>query len=172
MPSQPAPGDPLSQPFGPVPSFRPASPFPNVAIDVFTAREWELLVRLPGRVIVAATHTGRPGRSVREGLAGLDAMAAGRAFDSDLVRAVVAAVYAERLPSGPSQPAVDLLDECRDAVRVLGERADPADSAAYRQWVQSIAARVCTAGGGPAAGQLGPSDRHFLADLGHALGMV
>ncbi|MEV4538877.1 hypothetical protein AB0J82_34400 [Asanoa sp. NPDC049518] len=166
MPSQPAPGDPLSQPL------RSALPFPNVAIDVFTAQEWELLVRLPGRVIVAATHTGRPGRSVREGLAGLDAMAAGRVFDSDLVRAVVAAVFAERVPSGPSRPARDLLDECRDAVRVLGERADPADSAAYRQWVQSIAARVCTGGRGPAAVQLGPVDRRFLADLGHALGMV
>jgi predicted transcriptional regulator len=32
---------------------------------------------------------------VAEGLAGLDAIAAGRAFDSDLVRAVVAAIYAE-----------------------------------------------------------------------------
>jgi len=160
MPSQPAPGDPLSY------------SFPNVAIEVFTVHEWELLVRLPGRVIVAATHTGRPGRSVREGLAGLDAMAAGRAFDSDLVRAVVAAVYAERVPSGPTGPARDLLDECRDAVRILGERADPADSAAYRQWVQSIAARVCTAGRGPAGGQLGPGDRRFLADLGHALAMV
>jgi len=85
---------------------------------------------------------------------------------------VGAPVDAERPPNGPSRPAVDLLDECRDAVRVLGERADPADSAAYRQWVQSIAARVCTAGRGPAAGQLGPGDRHFLADLGHALGMV
>ncbi|MDG4822675.1 hypothetical protein O7635_12520 [Asanoa sp. WMMD1127] len=163
MPSQPAPGDPLSHPL---------HGFPNVAIDVFTAREWELLVRLPGRVIVAATHTGAPRRSVREGLAGLDAMAAGRAFDSDLVRAVVAAVYAERMPNGPRPPARDLLDECRDAVRVLNDRADPADSAAYRQWVQSIAARVCTGGRGPAAGQLGPGDRRFLADLGHALGMV
>ncbi|GIF70624.1 hypothetical protein [Asanoa siamensis] len=162
MPSQPAPGDPLSFP---VPGF------PNVAIDVFTAREWESLVRLPGRVIVAATRAGDPGRTVEEGLAGLAAMAAGRMFDSDLVRAVVAAVYAERLPSTPSRPARDLLDECREARRILGERADPADSAAYRQWVQSIAARVCTAGRGPAAGQLGPVDRRFLADLGQALGM-
>ncbi|GAA1887185.1 hypothetical protein [Asanoa iriomotensis] len=163
MPSQPAPGDPLSY---------PAHAFPNVAIDVFTAREWELLVRLPGRVIVAATQAGSPGRTVRDGLAGLEAMAAGRAFDSDLVRAVVAAVYTERLPSGTDRPRRDLLDDCRDALRVLGDRADPADSAAYRQWLQSIAARVCTGGRGPAVGQLGPGDRRFLADLGHALGMV
>jgi hypothetical protein len=165
MPSQSAPGDPLSYPI---------HGFPNVAIDVFTADQWELLVRLPGRVIVAATHTGSSGRTVQEGLAGLEAMAAGRAFDSDLVRAIVAAVYAERLPNGPTRPAGDLLDECRAAMRILG-RADPADSAAYRQWVQSIAARVCAGGRGvrgPAAEQLGPADRRFLADLGHALGMV
>ncbi|MEV0713077.1 hypothetical protein [Asanoa sp. NPDC050611] len=171
MPSQPAPGDPLSY---------PAHAFPNVAIDVFTAHQWELLVRLPGRVIVGATQAatraaaraGGPGRNVRDGLAGLEAMAAGRAFDSDLVRAVVAAVYAERLPNASTRPRRDLLDECRDALRILDDRADPADSAAYRQWLQSIAARVCTGGRGPAVGQLGPGDRRFLADLGHALGMV
>ena len=163
MPSQPAPGDPLSY---------PVHAFPNVAIDVFTAREWGLLVRLPGRVIVAATRAGSPGRTVRDGLAGLEAMAAGRVFDSDLVRAVVAAVYAERLADGTHHPRRDLLDECRDARRILADRADPADSAAYRQWLQSIAARVCTGGHGPAAGQLGPGDRRFLADLGHALGMA
>src|SRR6201991_2656174 len=124
MPSQP--GDPLSY-----------TGFPNVAIDAFSSREWELLVRLPGRVIVAATHAGHPRRSVQEGLAGLEAMAAGRAFDSDLVRAVVAAVYAERLST--AEPARDLLAECRAALKILNQRADPADSAAYRQWVQSIA---------------------------------
>ena len=83
------------------------------------------------------------------GLAGLDAVAAGRASDSDLVRAVVAAIYARH--DGAPQPAerltdlVDLLAACRAASRVLRRRADPADSAAYRQWVQSVAARVCRA---------------------------
>ncbi|MFC3504207.1 hypothetical protein ACFOOK_25015 [Micromonospora krabiensis] len=149
---------------------------------VYSAAEWDLLTSLPGRVIVvaAAPGPGRPRRGVSEGLAGLEAVAAGRSFDSDLVRAVVSAIYA-RHDAGPptagdgSVDLVDLLASCRAAVRVLDRRADPADSAAYRQWVQSVAARVCRpvpAGGvlltgmGPA-----PADRRFLDRLGDALGL-
>ncbi|MFC4020741.1 hypothetical protein ACFOW4_22745 [Micromonospora sp. GCM10011542] len=148
---------------------------------VYSAAEWDLLTGLPGRVIVAAASPG-PGRAVRgvaEGLAGLDAVAAGRAFDSDLVRAVVAAIYARH--DGPPAPAerltdlVDLLSACRAAVRVLERRADPADSAAYRQWVQSVAARVCravpTPGERSAEHPLSPADRRFLERLGGALGL-
>lgn len=93
------------------------------------------------------------------GLAGLDAMAAGRGFDSDLVRAVVAAIYARH--DGAPTPAerltdlVDLLVACRAAVRVLHRRADPADSAAYRQWVQSVAA--ASAGRCPAPADVRPA---------------
>ncbi|WBB65144.1 hypothetical protein [Micromonospora sp. WMMD812] len=148
---------------------------------VYSAAEWDLLTSLPGRVIVvsAAPGPGRPRRGVAEGLAGLDAVAAGRSFDSDLVRAVVSAIYA-RHDGGPAgddgnTDLVDLLAACRAAVRVLDRRADPADSAAYRQWVQSVAARVCRAvptgrvrvvGDGPA-----PADRRFLDRLGDALGL-
>ncbi|PZF97195.1 hypothetical protein [Micromonospora deserti] len=145
---------------------------------VYSAAEWDLLTSLPGQVIVAAAAPGpgRPRRGVAAGLAGLDAVAAGRAFDSDLVRAVVAAIYARH--DGTPPPAdrltdlVDLLAACRAAVRVLGRRADPADSAAYRQWVQSVAARVCRAA--PAGGaELPPApvDRRFLDRLGGALGL-
>jgi hypothetical protein len=59
---------------------------------------------------------------------------------------------------------------------VLAARADPADSAAYRQWLQSIAARVC--GASRSGGVLGlgrerfsAAERRFLADLGGALGL-
>ncbi|MEU4716542.1 hypothetical protein AB0F73_23215, partial [Micromonospora purpureochromogenes] len=95
---------------------------------------------------------------------------AGRASDSDLVRAVVTAIYA-RHDGAPTQTdrltdMVDLLAACRAAVRVLGRRADPADSAAYRQWVESVAARVCRAGDPP-----GPADRRLLDRLGGALGL-
>ncbi|MGB2568099.1 hypothetical protein ACPFP2_06585 [Micromonospora citrea] len=137
---------------------------------VYSAAEWDLLTTLPGRVLVAAASPapGRPPRGVAAGLAGLDAVAAGRAFDSDLVRAVVAAIYARH--DGAPAPAdrladlVDLLAACRAAVRVLRRRADPADSAAYRQWLESVAARVCHAGD-----LTGPADRRFLARLGGAL---
>ncbi|MCT2276027.1 hypothetical protein [Micromonospora chalcea] len=147
---------------------RRAAPLTTAA---YSATEWDLLTDLPGRVLVAAAAPGpgRPPRGVAAGLAGLDAVAAGRAFDSDLVRAVVAAIYArhdgaterdERLTD-----LVDLLAAARAAVRVLRRRADPADSAAYRQWVESVAARVCRAG----QTTPGPADRRFLDRLGGAL---
>ncbi len=142
---------------------------------VYSVVEWDLLTTLPGRTVVAAAAPGpgRPARGVAAGLAGLDAVAAGRAFDSDLVRAVVATIYARH--DGPPQGAagqltdvVDLLAAARAAARVLDRRADPADSAAYRQWVQSVGARVCTAG---SDGIAAPADRRFLDRLGRALGL-
>ncbi|WP_196255779.1 hypothetical protein [Micromonospora sp. WMMC415] len=158
---------------------------------VYSTAEWELLTTLPGRVVVAAAAPGpgRPGRGVTAGLAGLDAVAAGRAFDSDLVRAVVAAIYARHDGASPSagrfadlgslstappgattQALVDLLAAARAAARVLQRRADPADSAAYRQWVQSVAARVCRAE--PGGDRFpGAADRRFLDRLGDALGL-
>ncbi|MGC4877986.1 hypothetical protein ACLQ26_17225 [Micromonospora sp. DT43] len=144
---------------------------------VYSAAEWDLLTSLPARVLVAAAApgAGRPERGVLAGLAGLDAVAAGRGFDSDLVRAVVAAIYARH--DGAPAPAerltdlVDLLVACRAAVRVLAQRADPADSAAYRQWVQSVAARVCRAVPGPGGRLASPADRRFLDRLGDALGL-
>ncbi len=144
----------------------------------YSATEWELLTGLPGRVIVAAVQPapGRPYRGVAAGLAGLDAVAAGRAFDSDLVRTVVAAIYARHdgAPAPTTQLAdlVDVLAACRAVVRVLDRRADPADSAAYRQWVQSGAVRVCrTASAMVPGGVLAPADSRFLDRLGGALGL-
>ncbi|MEU4752967.1 hypothetical protein AB0F93_18525 [Micromonospora tulbaghiae] len=147
---------------------RRAAPLTTAA---YSAAEWDLLTDLPGRVLAAAAAPGpgRPPRGVAAGLAGLDTVAAGRAFDSDLVRAVVAAIYArhdgaterdERLTD-----LVDLLAAARAAVRVLHRRADPADSAAYRQWVESVAARVCRAGQTTPS----PADTRFLDRLGGAL---
>ncbi|MEH1026792.1 hypothetical protein ACWD6L_12295 [Micromonospora profundi] len=144
---------------------------------VYSAAEWDLLTGLPGRVLVAATAPGpgRPERGVQAGLAGLDAVAAGRGFDSDLVRAVVAAIYARHdgapAPTERLTDMVDLLAACRAAVRVLQRRADPADSAAYRQWVQSVAGRVCRAAPGPDGVAASPADRRFLDRLGGALGL-
>jgi len=139
-------------------------------IAVYSPAEWDLLTDLPGRVLVAAASAGpgRPPRGVAAGLAGLDAVAAGRGFDSDLVRAVVSAIYARHDGAAERHDRltdmVDLLAACRATVRVLRRRADPADSAAYRQWVESVAARVCRVGDGA-----GPADRRFLDRLGGAL---
>ncbi|MET7468379.1 hypothetical protein ACFYON_12640 [Micromonospora sp. NPDC005686] len=147
---------------------RRAAPLTTAA---YSAAEWDLLTDLPGRVLVAAASPGpgRPPRGVAAGLAGLDAVAAGRAFDSDLVRAVVAAIYARHDGAAERDERltdlVDLLAAARAAVRVLRRRADPADSAAYRQWVESVAARVCRAGHSTPS----PADTRFLDRLGGAL---
>lgn len=133
----------------------------------YPTADWRLLVRLPGRVLTVALadQVDDPGVRVHAAIAGLEAIAAGRLFDSELVRAVATAIYAEvgapgRAPAGSGvDHATDraaALGACRTAVEVLG-RADPADSAAYRQWVQSVAART--------AGET--SD--FVVDLGRAL---
>jgi hypothetical protein len=150
----------------------------------FHRDEWELLVRLPGRVVVAATSaeadTAR--RTVAEGLAGIDAIAAGRASGSRLVRDVVATIYAET--GAAEQPAAeefherpagiaDVLAACREAGRVLAERTGREDRDAYRHWLEAIAARVCRAArsggvlgiGGPL---VSPAEQRFLADLADA----
>jgi hypothetical protein len=150
----------------------------------FQRDEWDLLVRLPGRVVVAATSaqpdTAR--RTVAEGLAGIDAIAAGRASASRLIRDVVAAIYAE---TGDDEPPTaeefhdrvggiaDVLVGCRAAARVLAERAGREDLDAYRHWLEAIAARVCQAArtGGVLGlgGQLvTPAEQRFLAELGAA----
>ena len=145
--------------------------------------EWELLVRLPGRVVVAATSAEADSarRTVVEGLAGIDAIAAGRASASRLVRDVVAAIYAE---TGAEEPAAEefhdrsagiaeVLDACRTVGRLLRTRAGREDRDAYRHWLEAIAARVCQASrsggvlglGGPL---VSPAEQRFLADLGAA----
>jgi hypothetical protein len=149
----------------------------------FSREEWDLLVTLPGRVVVAATSaepdTAR--HTVTEGLAGLDAIAAGRASANRLVRTVVAEIYheAERdEPVGeefndPAAGIADVLGTCRSAARVLAGRVSREDADAYRHWLESIAARVCHAsrtGGlfGFGGYLTSPAERKFLADLGAA----
>ncbi|GAB3144180.1 hypothetical protein GCM10027290_21940 [Micromonospora sonneratiae] len=161
---------------------RPGPP----AVAAFPAVEWQLLTQLPGRVVVAvaSVEPDRPERTVAETLAGLDGIAAGRVFDSELVRAVATAIYTEsddvdqdrdRLAKDLGRPN-EVFAACRVVVRLLAARADPADSAAYRQWVQSVAARVCRAAGVDAAtfddDQVTPGDRRFLDELGVALGLA
>jgi hypothetical protein len=173
----------------------------------FTAEEWRLVTKLPAEVMIAtisiqddgprhgdagAARTQR--RTVAEGLAGLDAIAAGRGSDSDLVRAVVAAIYAEPEEDRPQEPAhrddpqalrARVLADCRRVVEILRAGADPADGAAYHHWVRQVAVRVCAAsrsGGvlGIAGDRIGspegtfgdapePDLGRFLDELGAAL---
>lgn len=147
----------------------------------FAAHEWRLITQLPAEVMVTTVATqaaGGPRYTVAEGLAGLDAIAAGRVSDSDLVRGVVAAIYAEPEPE-TDRPCVaadrnQVLADCRRVAEILRAGADPADAAAYCHWVQQVAVRVCRAarsGGvfGFSGERIGAPQQAFLDDLATAL---
>lgn len=162
----------------------------KVAAGQFSPADWRLVVTLPAEVMIATVATQAEGerRSVAEGLAGLDAIAAGRGSDSDLVRAVVAAIYSEPEEDRAEPPAdagdlatrrAQVLAACGQVVAILRAHADPADAAAYRHWVLQVAVRVCAAsqsggvlglGGDRIAGEYRGPGRDFLDDLAVALG--
>jgi hypothetical protein len=121
-------------------------------------------------------------RTVDEGLAGLNAIAAGADSASALVKAVVAAIYAEADPDPPTAEQfrdrtagiTEVLVSCRAAALVLDARASAEDAEAYRRWVESIADRVC--GAARSGGVLGigavthsRAEQQFLTDLAEAL---
>jgi hypothetical protein len=142
----------------------------------FPPAEWDLLVRLPVRVLIAATAVERNsvGHTVAEGVAGIEAIAAGRASPGRLLRDVVAAIYAEQ--AGDSDPRefadprsgiASVLADCWVGVRTLERRACTAEAAAYGDWLVDIAVTVCCATRGQ--GRVTPAERRFLADLSLAL---
>jgi len=128
MPSKPAPG----------PSGRPAA-----GVDLpLRRREWDLLVRLPRTVLVAACA----GDEGVDAVAGVAAIAAGQRSRALLVRGVVAAIFAEQLTDTDiddtaAAPATVLAD-CGYAARLLAERIGPDVALAYGEWLMDIAASV------------------------------
>jgi hypothetical protein len=161
-------------------SYRPTAP--RRVESAFRRDEWELLVRLPGQVVVAATsaEADSPRRTVTEGLAGIEAIAAGRDSASGLVRDVVAEIYHETdtPPAAeeyrdPAAGIAGVLACCGQAAEVLATRATREDADAYRHWIEAIATRVCHAAGGTdLLGFGGPpvsaAEWHFLAELAAA----
>ncbi|GAA1777797.1 hypothetical protein [Luedemannella helvata] len=127
---------------------------PPVAL-AFERDEWELLVTLPRRVVIAATSAelDPPDRTVAEGLAGLEAIAAGRSSPSRLVREVVASIYAADDRAEPSAEAfldpeagiAQTMNACRHANDLLKRKARYVDAAGYRAWLAEVAAAVCGA---------------------------
>jgi hypothetical protein len=154
------------------------------ALIAFEPHEWELLTRLPARIMIAATSAEPDSdrRTVDEGLAGINAIAAGADSKSDLVRAIVNAIYAEAEPDPPAAEQfrdtglgiTEVLVSCRAAALVLEARATPEDARAYREWLGAIADRVC--GAARTGGFLGvggvtysAAEQQFLSDLDEAL---
>ena len=128
----------------------------------FDRDEWELVVTLPRRVLLAAVAAApADGRRAAEGIAGIEAIASGLASTSPLVREVVAAIYAESHHE-PDEPGdadvitVRTLAACRYAASVVASRCGPEDAAAYRDWLLHIAAVVAGVAQGVARA---PSDR-------------
>jgi hypothetical protein len=164
----------------------PNRPTRTVTELPLSRQEWDLLTRLPRRVLVAATSAEPDSarHTVAEGLAGIEAIAAGRTASSALVRAVVAEIYAE-VDGDDEHPVAEeftqraagiaaVLGECRTAARVLADRTTPADAKAYRDWLEAIATAVCAAartGGllGVGGVAISAAERQFLDELHRAL---
>ncbi|MER7008369.1 hypothetical protein ABT297_35705 [Dactylosporangium sp. NPDC000555] len=141
MSSQPASG----------PSGRPA-----IRVDLPLRRqEWDLLVRLPRSVLVAACA----GDERVDAVAGVEAIAAGQRSRALLVRGVVAAIFAEQLTdndidAAAAEPATVLVD-CGHAVRLLAERLGSDVALAYGEWLMDIAASIGRAAWAPGRIRLG-----------------
>ena len=155
-------------------------PRPQSAALAFDRDEWELIVTLPRRVLIAALAAApADGRRTAEGIAGIEAIASGLASPSPLVREVVGSIYSEshrepeELIGDGDVGAVQTLAACRYASEVLGARCEPADAAAYRQWVSHIAAVVTGVAQGAAGtghtGRVGLVKSRFLYALGGVL---
>jgi hypothetical protein len=153
----------------------------------YSTAEWELLVELPELVVIAATSAEADGmrRTVDEGLAGDQAIEAGRHSDSPLVRRIAAELWTGDDTAAEPQPTAvefndrrqglaDVLAKARRAAAMLAGRAAPADARAYRDWLLAIAKHVCAAarsGGflGIGGEQISTAERAFLAELDGAL---
>lgn len=141
------------------------------ASAAFERDEWELIVTLPRRVLIAAVAAApTDGQAAAEGIAGIEAIASGLASPSPLVREVVASIYAESHADFEDDPVgssdgtmVQTLAACRYATEILSQRTSAEDAAAYRIWIQHIAAVVTGVAQG-AAGDVSPPGRAGLAD--------
>jgi len=145
----------------------------------FDRDEWELIVTLPRRVLLAAVAAApADGRRAAEGIAGIEAIASGLASTSPLVREVVGSIYSESYhdPDAPHGDAdvitVQTLAACRYASEVVASRCGESDARAFRDWLTHIAAVVTGVAQGVAApvpGRVGLAESRFLYALGGVL---
>ena len=165
----------------------PSQPAPGTRVDLPLSRqEWDLLVRLPRQVLIAATaRERRPDERRPDGrfpderhgvdvVAGLGAIAAGHRARSLVLRGVVAAIFAERQPAERFRGRVEVLRECASAVRLLASRLGRDDATAYGHWLLDIAASAGPAAWRSRTVRLGGvtvfiAERRFLEDLGRAV---
>jgi hypothetical protein len=156
--------------------------------SIFTDEEWGLLVGLPQSVLTAAVAAEPEGlrRTLAEGDAGLNAIAAGRESPSGLVAAVAEELISrlgdpedgEQLPmirpAEPAEAAASALDRARAAAALVDERVDEGEAGAYKHWLVGIADEVVgatPAGGLPAPGldEVSEPERRFRDRLAGVL---
>jgi hypothetical protein len=145
----------------------------------FDRDEWELIVTLPRRVLMAAVAAApADGRRAAEGIAGIEAIASGLASTSPLVREVVGSIYSESyhdpeaLPGDGDVITVQTLAACRYASEVVANKCGAPDANAYRDWLTHIAAVVTGVAQGvalPQPGRIGLAESRFLYALGGVL---
>ena len=141
----------------------------------FDRDEWELIVTLPRRVLMAAVAAApADGRRAAEGIAGIEAIASGLASPSPLVREVVGSIYSESyhdpeaLSGDGEVMTVQTLAACRYASEVVASKRGGGDASAYRDWLTHIAAVVTGVAQGVAApqpGRVGLAESRFLYAL-------
>jgi hypothetical protein len=155
---------------------------------VYSDAEWGLLVGLPQAVATAASAAESDGsrRTRTEGVAGLEAIAAGRESGSQLVEDVALELVSRVgdpeqgdeppviSPADPQAVVASVIDRARAAAVLLAEKADEGEAAAYKHWLVSIAEQVVTAA--PSGGILGiggeqvsESERQFRDSLAEIL---
>jgi hypothetical protein len=154
-------------------------PRQTAVAPAFDRDEWELIVTLPRRVLMAAVAAApADGRRAAEGIAGIEAIASGLASTSPLVREVVGSIYSESyhdpedLPGDADLITVQTLAACRYASEVVAARCGEPDASAYRAWLTHIAAVVTGIAQGvavPQPGRVGLAESRFLYALGGVL---
>lgn len=146
----------------------------------FKRDEWELIVTLPRRVLMAAVASAPArGRRAAEGIAGIEAIASGLASPSPLVRDVVGSIYSESHSEpvellGDDDSVLQTLAACRYASELVATRCPYDDAAAYCQWIRHIAAVVTGVAEGvaapaPTTGRISLAESRFLYALGGVL---
>ncbi|MEV6927681.1 hypothetical protein AB0M46_24710 [Dactylosporangium sp. NPDC051485] len=154
----------------------------------YTDEEWGLLVGLPQSVLIAASQAEADGsrRTREEWTAGMTTIADGRGASSPLVKLVAEEVVARQgdVTHGDEPPVIefpdreaglaDVISRARAAHELLAAKAEPADAAAYRYWLVTLAEQVVGAastGGilGIGGEQVTPAERSFRDNLAAAL---
>jgi hypothetical protein len=151
--------------------------------SAFSNGEWYLLVRLPRWVALAASaaEADSPLRTAAEKDAGLIAIANGRRSGNRLVSTVAHQLLDEFDEPDAAGERIDfkkatagvaaVLDRARTAATLLAEKADPADAAAYRQWLLSITDTVVgVARSGAFQAGVSAAERRFRDNLAQTLG--